>query len=111
MAVIQSLTDNADGTVTITWDYDGHVLLEREKLHEKSGQWKAATIVYSDTGNTSYLDNSGTGTFHYRTGTEQPDASIVWSDVYEQVVVTDTAGGGGGPGGGNGGGGKGKPAK
>lgn len=114
-ATIQSLTDNGDGTVTITWDHNGHVLLEREKLHAKSGQWKASTTVYDGTGQTSYEDSSGAGTFHYRIGAEQPDTSIIWSD-YQEVDVSDTSGGGGGPGGGNGGGGgkgggKGKPVK
>lgn len=112
VAAIQSVTDNTDGTATITWDYDGFVLLEREKLHAKSGQWKSTTIVYSDTGNTSYIDSSGAGTFHYRVGAEQADASIIWSDYVQRDVTDTSGGGGGGPGGGGGnGGGKGKPTK
>lgn len=102
---ILSVADNADGTATVTWDYDGQVELQREKLHAKRGVWQSLTSVWTGTG-TSYSDASGDGTFHYRVGAVLADGSVIWSDWSAPVDVTGGGKGGGGQGGGGKGGGK-----
>jgi thermitase len=100
-----SVTDNANGTATVTWDYDGQVELQREKLHAKRGVWQSLTSVWSGI-DISYIDASGTGTFHYRVGAVLLDSSVLWSDWSGSVDVTGGSKGGGGNGGGGKGGGK-----
>jgi len=110
---ISSVTNLDNGTAAVVWNYDGQVELQREKLHAKRGVWLSLSTVWSGVG-TSYIDASGTGTFHYRVGAVLADGSVVWSDWSAAVEVTDSSGGGGGNGGGgNGGGGRGggKPTK
>lgn len=113
---IVSVVDNTDGTATVSWDYNGQVDVQREKLHDKRGVWQSLTTVWSGTG-TRFTDASGSGTFHYRVGAVLSDGSVLWSDWSDPVDVTDATGGGKGGGGkgggGNGGGGKGggKPIK
>ena len=108
---IQSLTDNTDGTVTVVWDYNGEVQLQREKLHAKRGVWQSLTNLWSGTSpDSSYTDDSGAGIFHYRVGVTLFGGSVIWSLWSDSILVTDSGSGNGGGKGGSGKGG-GKPSK
>ncbi|MGH8248078.1 MAG: S8 family serine peptidase, partial [Gammaproteobacteria bacterium] len=62
-------TDNANGTVTVSWNDNSNnetgFELERQKLR-KNGSWTAATTLAVGANVTQITDASGTGTFHYR---------------------------------------------
>jgi hypothetical protein len=84
--VILSLTDNADGTVTIDWDFNGNVEVQREALNTSSGTWEGITTVWTGSG-ISYTDASGVGTFRYRVGAVQSAGEPLWS-AWSEVEVT-----------------------
>ncbi len=81
-----SLTDNGDGTVTIDWDFNGDVEVQRETFNANTGTWVGLTTVWFGSG-TSHTDASGGGTFRYRVGAVQGAGGPVWG-VWSEVEVT-----------------------
>ncbi|WP_440053907.1 zinc-dependent metalloprotease family protein [Pseudoalteromonas sp. T1lg65] len=90
-------TDEQNASVLLTWldnsDNESGFEIQREFKH-KNGQWRGTSLVaMPNTNTTSYIDNSGTGTYRYRVRAYNTIASSVWSN-WAEVVVTDNNGGG-----------------
>ncbi|MEH6503258.1 MAG: S8 family serine peptidase [Cycloclasticus sp.] len=102
---IYSVTDNADSTATIDWDYSDSTAtefhIERRKYNSRKDRWSGASLIATVPSNVlSYTDSSGKGTFGYRVRASNADGATDWSGWSEDVTVTGGKKGGGGKGGG-----------
>ncbi len=93
--------DGTDGTATINWqdnsDNETQFEIEQESLHPKNGQWRNLQLVGSVGRDiTSFIDNSGAGTFRYRVRAINALGSSTWSN-WGEVTVTDSSSGGTNP--------------
>lgn len=83
-------TNNANRTATVTWqdnsDNETSFVIEREKQNKRGG-WGGATLISVGADTTSYIDNSGTGTFRYRVLARNAAGDSAWSN-YAEVTVT-----------------------
>jgi hypothetical protein len=105
LSVPPSVTDNTDGTATISWSHDGDDLtgfdLVRQKAHKKRpNAWtetESLDSLAAGVGETqwSVTDTSGAGTFRW--GVRAMNSSVGSEWVYStNLTITDSGGGDGG---------------
>lgn len=86
-------TNNRNRTATVRWSDNSNnetsFTIQREKWNNKSRQWRSTTTISGIGANTtSYVDNSGTGTFHYRVRASNASGDSAWSAWSADVIVT-----------------------
>jgi PKD repeat protein len=98
-----SASNNSDGSATVSWNAVEGALtydIQRQNRHPRNGKWVGTTILVTGHNASSYLDQSGSGTFRYSVLANNNNGSSAWSDWSTEVDVTGGSGGGGSGGGG-----------
>ena len=85
-------TNNRNRTATVRWSDNSNnetsFTIERQKRNKQGGYGSTTTIGGIGANATSYVDNSGTGTFHYRVRASNASGDSAWSAWSADVVVT-----------------------
>ncbi len=103
------VTDNTDGTASISWtdnsDNETGFEVVRETWHSKRNRWRSTTLIATTGENvTDIVDASGNGLFRYQVRAVNSAGASAYTPWVEVTVTTAGGGGGGGKGGGGGGG-------